>query len=53
MANLLATAAAAVAVLLFGIALVFMMDGQLSIAGLCFLSASLVIYFRATRLVEN
>lgn len=53
MANTLATAAAAFAVLLVGAALVLMANEQFSIAGFCFLSASIVIYFRATRLVEN
>lgn len=53
MANSLATAAAAFAVLLVVAALVLMANRQLAVAGFCFLSASIVIYFRATRLVEN
>lgn len=53
MANLPATAAAALAVLLFGVALVSMTNGATMVAGLCFISASLVIYLRETRLIED
>jgi hypothetical protein len=41
---------AAGAVVLFGVALVAMAVGELLVAGLCFLSASIVIYLRETRL---
>lgn len=53
MTNLPATAAAALAVLLVVAALVSMANRELAVAGFCFLSASVVIYFRATRLVDN
>jgi hypothetical protein len=53
MANVPATAAAAFAVLLFGVAVVSMANGEFAVAGFCFLSASVVIYFRATRLVDG
>lgn len=52
MVNLLATGAAAVAVLLFAVALLMMTWGNLQVAGFCFLSASLVIYLRETRFVD-
>jgi uncharacterized protein YjeT (DUF2065 family) len=51
MTNFLSTAAAALIVVLFGAAVVSMANGSLRVAGFCFLSASVVIYFRATRLV--
>ena len=38
------------AVVLFGVALASMAVGELLVAGLCFLSASIVIYLRETRL---
>lgn len=53
MANLLATGAAALAVLLFGAALLAMTVGDFRLAGFSFLSASLVIYIRETRLVDD
>lgn len=53
MANSLSTAAAVLVVLLFGAAVVSMANGELRVAGFCFLSASVVIYFRATRLVDR
>jgi hypothetical protein len=53
MAKLLSTAAAAFAVVLVGAALVLMANRQLAVAGFCFLSASIVIYLRATRLVDD
>lgn len=49
MVELIPTALAAVAVVLVGTALVAMTAGRLTVAGVCFLSASLVIYFRETR----
>lgn len=52
MGRVLATAAAALAVGLFGVALLLLTVGNLRVAGLTFLSASLVIYFRETRLVD-
>lgn len=51
MANLLATGAAGLALFLFGTALLAMANGNLQVAGFSFLSASVVIYFRETRLV--
>jgi hypothetical protein len=51
MENLLATGAAGFAVLLFGLALLAMTVGQYQMAGFSFLSASVVIYLRETRLV--
>lgn len=53
MANVSATAAAALAVVLFLTAVFFMANEQFAVAGFCFLSASIVIYFRATRLVDG
>lgn len=50
MAELIPTALGLVAVTLFVTALLSMWAGNLQIAGLSFLSASLVIYLRATRL---
>ncbi|WP_424000350.1 hypothetical protein ACOZ4I_13425 [Haloarcula salina] len=51
MGQLLATGAAAVAALLMGVGLVGMTAGDFRLAGFSFLSASLVIYIRETRLV--
>jgi hypothetical protein len=51
MENALATAAAVFVVVLFAVALLAMAAGNLAIAGVVFLSASLVIYFREKRLV--
>ena len=53
MANFLATGAAALAVLLFGVALLAMAEGSLRVAGFSFLSASVVIFLRETRLVDS
>jgi hypothetical protein len=52
MSGVSATVAAAFAVLLFVGAMVAMANQSFMIAGFCFLSASVVIYFRATRLVD-
>ena len=51
MRNLPATAAALLALLLFGVALFGMAAGDLRAAGFSFLCASLVIYLRETYLV--
>ena len=53
MARLLATGAAAVAALLMGVGLIGMTVGDFRLAGFSFLSASLVIYLRETRLVDG
>lgn len=53
MGRVLATAVAVLAVGLFGLALLLLTVGNLQGAGLTFLSASLVIYFRETRLVDS
>lgn len=53
MGNLLATVAAAIAVLLMGTALLAMANGDFQVAGFSFLSASVVIYLRETRLVDT
>jgi hypothetical protein len=53
MANLLATAVAGLVVVLFGVALLGMANGNLQLAGFSFLSASIVIYIRETRLVDG
>jgi len=52
MVNVPATAAAVVAVVLFGAALVAMTGREFRIAGFCFLSASLVIYGRERFLLD-
>ncbi|MEF8783684.1 MAG: hypothetical protein V5A39_05885 [Haloarculaceae archaeon] len=41
------------AVALFGVAIASMAAGELLVAGLCFLSASIVIYLRETRLNDD
>jgi len=51
MQNLLATVAVGVVLVLFGVALYWMWD--YTAAGLCFLSASIVIYYRENRLVGS
>ena len=51
MVDLLATAAAGLAVVLFGFGLLAMTEGSFAPAGASFLSASLVIYIRETYLV--
>ncbi|SFR65428.1 hypothetical protein [Halogeometricum limi] len=53
MGRLLATAAAILAALLMLVALALAANGNLMIAGLSFLGASLVIYFRETTLVDD
>jgi hypothetical protein len=53
MVNVPATAAAVVVVLLFGAALISMTNGSLMLAGLSFLGASVLIYFRETRLLGD
>lgn len=53
MSRVVATALALLAILLIGGALAAMASGDLQIAGLSFLSASLVIYIRETRFVEE
>ncbi|WP_191906204.1 MULTISPECIES: hypothetical protein [unclassified Haloarcula] len=52
MGRLLATGAAAVAALLMGIGLIAMTVGDFRLAGFSFLSASLMIYIRETRLID-
>ena len=52
MSRVVATALALLAVLLFAGALAAMASGDLRVAGLSFLSASLVIYVRETRFVD-
>lgn len=49
--NLPATAAAAFVVVLFGIALWGMANGNFQAAGFSFLSAAIIIYIRETRLL--
>jgi len=53
MRNLLATVAVGVVLVLFGFALYWMTVGDYTVAGLCFLSASIVIYFRENRLLDG
>ena len=53
MARLLATGAAVVAALLMGVGLIGMTVGDFRLAGFSFLSASLVIYIRETRLIDR
>ncbi|MFB6092720.1 MAG: hypothetical protein ABEK02_06895 [Haloquadratum sp.] len=53
MSNVLPTVAAAFVILLYGIALFALANGHYATAGVTFLSASLVIYLRETRLVET
>ncbi|WP_203229181.1 hypothetical protein [Halobellus captivus] len=53
MVNVLATAAAGLVVVLFAVALYAFAAGNYAVAGVMFLSASLVIYFRETRLLES
>lgn len=49
MANPLATGLAVLAVVLAGVALVAMSAGNLGLAGFCFLSVSIALYLRETR----
>lgn len=53
MVNVLATALAVLAVVLFATGLIAMTVDELLIAGLFFLSASLVIYLRETYATSN
>ena len=53
MANLSATTAAVLALLLLVVGVVSMVNGQFLIAGLSLLSVALIIYFRETRLVDG
>lgn len=53
MVNVAATAAAVLAVVLFGIALFGMTIGDYRAAGFSFLCASLTIYLRETYLLEG
>lgn len=53
MANLPATAAAVLALLLFVIGVVSMVNGWFLVAGLSLLSVALVIYFRETQLIDG
>ncbi|MFC6724344.1 hypothetical protein ACFQE1_08160 [Halobium palmae] len=53
MVNAPAWAAAILTILLFGVALVSMAAGDLGIAGLCFLGASVAIYLREKRLLDR
>lgn len=53
MVEVVPTGLAILAVGLFGFALYGMAVGSLTVAGLSFLSASIVIYFRETRLEEE
>lgn len=53
MVKLIPTGLAVLTLVLFAGALLAMSAGQLTVAGLCFLSASIVIYFRETRLRDQ
>jgi hypothetical protein len=53
MSDAVATGLAVLAVALIAVALYFMTAGRLSVAGMSFLAASLVIYFRETRLQDD
>lgn len=53
MENLLATGLALFAVALAVLALVSMSMGNLELAGFCFLSVSIILYFRETRVVPD
>jgi hypothetical protein len=53
MGNTIATGAALVAALLMGLGIVGMVAGNLRLGGFSFLSASLVIYLRETRLLDD
>ena len=52
MPKLLPTAAAALVVLLFAVALLAMTSGDLRTAAFCFLGASVTIYLRETYLLD-
>jgi len=53
MEDAVGTALAVFAVALLGVALYAMTAGSLTVAGMCFLSASIVIYLRETRLGDD
>ncbi len=53
MANLPATAAAVLTLLLFVVGMVSMANGWFLVAGLSLLSVALVVYFRETWLVDG
>jgi hypothetical protein len=53
MVNVLATVAAVFVVVLFAVALLALAAGEFAVAGVVFLSASIVIYFREKRLVDS
>lgn len=53
MADRFSTVLAVLVVVLFGVALYALADGQLTVAGLSFLSASITIYLRETRLQDD
>lgn len=53
MADVVSTGLTALAVVLFGLALIAMTGRNLVVAGTCFLSASIVIYLRETRLQDE
>jgi len=53
MVNALATAAAALVVLLFGVALFALANGRHAVAGVSFLSASVAIYLRENYLIDK
>lgn len=52
MVNVAATLLASLAALLAIVALFAMSSGNAGLAGFCFLSVSLVLYFRETRVVD-
>ncbi|ERG96823.1 hypothetical protein [Haloquadratum walsbyi] len=53
MVELFATLAAGAVVILFGVGLIALSGGDFAVAGVTFLSASIVIYFRETRLIDD
>lgn len=52
MADVISTGLAVVAVVLVGAALLALNAGNLTVAGMCFLSTSIVIYLRQSRLQD-
>jgi len=53
MVEKLATLAAGVVVILFIIALIALSGGEFAVAGVVFLSASIIIYLRETQLIDQ
>ena len=53
MANLPATAVAVLALLLFVVGVVSMINGEFLVSGLSLLSVALMIYFRKTQLIDG